>query len=59
MGIVYNPFTDELYTAIKGEGAFLNGQKIQTSEVKSNSWQFSMSVKLTELYRIKIDMMYN
>lgn len=34
MGIVYNPFTDELYTAIKGEGAFLNGEKIMTSGEK-------------------------
>lgn len=26
-GIVYNPFTDECFTAIKGKGAYLNGTK--------------------------------
>lgn len=32
MGIVYNPFTEEMFTAVKGEGAFLNGKAIHTSE---------------------------
>lgn len=31
-GLVYNPFTDEMFTAIKGKGAFLNGRKISVSE---------------------------
>lgn len=31
IGIVYNPILDELYTAIVGEGAFLNGKKICVS----------------------------
>lgn len=31
MGIVYNPYLDELFTAIKGEGAYLNGKRIYTS----------------------------
>lgn len=30
-GIVFNPFMDELFTAIRGEGAFLNGGRIQVS----------------------------
>ncbi|KAL6429550.1 hypothetical protein ACFW04_007478 [Cataglyphis niger] len=33
LGIIYNPVTSELYTAIKGEGAFLNGKRIHTSKV--------------------------
>ena len=32
MGVVYNPFMDEMFTAAKGEGAFLNGQAIHTTE---------------------------
>lgn len=32
MGIVYNPFMDEMFTAVKGEGAYLNGVSIHTSE---------------------------
>lgn len=31
-GIVYNPYSDELFTAQKGLGAFLNGSKIQASD---------------------------
>lgn len=32
LGAVYNPITDELYTAEKGKGAFLNGYKIHVSD---------------------------
>lgn len=32
MGLVYNPFTSELFHAIKGEGAFLNGKPIHVSD---------------------------
>lgn len=32
IGVVYNPYLDEMFTAQKGEGAFLNGQKIHVSE---------------------------
>ncbi len=31
LGVVYNPFTNELYYAEKGKGAFLNGQEIRVS----------------------------
>lgn len=31
IGIVYNPILDELYTAVVGEGAFLNGKRIEVS----------------------------
>ncbi len=31
MGVVYNPILDELYTAIVGEGAYLNGSRIEVS----------------------------
>ncbi len=30
-GLVYNPFNDEMFTALKGEGAYLNGKKIKVS----------------------------
>ncbi len=30
-GIVYNPYLDETFSAIKGQGAFLNGKKISVS----------------------------
>lgn len=31
LGVVYAPYFDELYTAMKGKGAFLNGKAIQVS----------------------------
>lgn len=32
IGLVYQPYCDEMYTAIKGQGAYLNGQRIQVSD---------------------------
>lgn len=32
MGVVYNPNTDELFTAIRGQGATLNGQPIHVTD---------------------------
>ena len=31
-GVVYNPYLDEVFHAIKGEGAFCNGKKISVSD---------------------------
>lgn len=28
LGVIYDPFTDNIYTAIKGEGAYQNGERI-------------------------------
>lgn len=32
LGVIYSPYTDELFTAEKGKGAYLNGQPIHVSE---------------------------
>ena len=37
MGIVYNPFTDELFSACRGEGAYLNGKHIKVTSAASLS----------------------
>lgn len=34
VGIIYNPFLNQLFTAKKGQGAFLNGRQIHVSNVK-------------------------
>ena len=31
MGVIYNPFSKELYQAVKGGGSFLNGSPLQVS----------------------------
>ena len=33
VGVVYDPFTDSLYTAIKGNGAYKNGIKIEVNDI--------------------------
>ena len=35
VGVVYNPFLDELFYAAENSGAFLNGQKIHVKDVSS------------------------
>ncbi len=37
MGIVYNPFTDELFSARRGEGAYLNGAPIHVTSASNLS----------------------
>ena len=37
LGIVYQPYTDEMFVAVKGKGAFLNGEPIHVSEAKTLS----------------------
>lgn len=32
VGVVYDPFLDNMYTAIKGEGAYCNGERIHVNE---------------------------
>jgi myo-inositol-1(or 4)-monophosphatase len=34
-GVIYNPILDEIYTAVKGSGAFLNKKKISVSKTAS------------------------
>lgn len=33
LGIIYNPYSDEMFTAEKGKGAYLNGEKIHVSDI--------------------------
>lgn len=37
LGVVYNPVTKEFYEAVKGQGAFLNEQRIQVSDLSAQS----------------------
>lgn len=32
LGVIFNPVTDELYSAVRGEGLFLNGEPVTVSE---------------------------
>ncbi len=35
LGVIYNPVTEQLYSAIKGQGAYLNGEKNTVSKIKN------------------------
>lgn len=35
--LVYNPFTEELFTATRGQGALLNNRKIRVNSIQTNS----------------------
>lgn len=51
LGIVYNPILEQLFTARKGRGAFLNGHPIQVSKVQD----LSKALVCMESGFIKID----
>ena len=53
LGVVYNPYTEELFAAVRGEGAFLNGAPIQVSQAAMklsliHIWAVSRKVYLPE-----------
>lgn len=48
LGIVYDPYHDEVFSAIKGEGSFLNGKPIHVSSAKNCRKLSSVSELLKE-----------
>ena len=45
VGVVYNPVMDEMFTAIRGKGAFLNGSPIRASSCS----QLGSALAITEI----------
>lgn len=37
LGVVYNPYLDEMFTAVKGQGAYLNGKPIHVTKEPLNN----------------------
>ncbi|HEU23617.1 MAG: inositol monophosphatase [Mesoaciditoga sp.] len=61
IGVVYDPYMDELYEAVKGNGAFMNGEKImvnQTSELTDAILNTGYQYSATE-YRNTVLRNYN
>ncbi|CAH1109644.1 unnamed protein product [Psylliodes chrysocephalus] len=53
LGVVYNPFMNELYTAIQGQGAFLNGNRIVTNgatDIKKSVLNYEISLAVSSKY---------
>jgi fructose-1,6-bisphosphatase/inositol monophosphatase family enzyme len=43
IGIVYNPILDQMFTAIKGHGAYLNNKRINTSKTEGKKQSYPLS----------------
>lgn len=61
LGIVYNPYLDEMYTAIKGQGAQLNGRPIHVSDkpLSQGIVLFGTSPYYEELHEKAFSMAYH
>ncbi len=57
LGIVYNPFCDEMYWAEKGKGSFLNGDKISVSDAKTMSDSL-ISIGTSPYYKSEADKIF-
>ena len=57
MAVVYNPYDDMLFSAVLGQGAFLNGEKIMSSEapLKESLSVFGTAPYYTELQERTFD----
>ena len=61
LGVVYNPYLNETFTAIKGHGAYLNGEKIKVSseDMDNGILLFGSSPYNTELARASFDLAFD
>lgn len=60
LGLVYNPYLDETFSAIKGQGAYLNGKPIHVSKqpLENGIVLFGSSPYNEELSKASFDMAY-
>ncbi len=61
MGVVYNPYLDEVFTAIRGKGAYLNGKPIQVSKqpLANGIVIFGTATYYEEFAKATFDMAYD
>jgi len=61
LGLVYNPYLDEMFTARKGGGAFLNGERIHVSDLplELGIVLFGTSPYYPELNKKSFDLAYD
>jgi len=60
MGVVYNPYLDEMFTAVRGQGAFLNGKPVHVSNepLENGVVIFGTALYYEELAKKSFDMAY-
>lgn len=54
LGVIYNPFVEEMYYAEKGKGSFLNGERIHVSQAKQMN-ESLISVGTSPYYKDEAD----
>ena len=61
MGVVYNPYLDEMFTAVRGQGAYLNGEPIHVSSepLANGVVLFGTAPYYEELNRKSFEMAYD
>ena len=61
IGVVYNPYLDEVFTAVKGKGAFLNDSPIQVSKqpLENGIVIFGTATYYEEYAKATFDMAYD
>jgi len=61
MGVVYNPYLNEMFTAVRGKGAFLNGKPIHVSDqpLENGVVLFGTSPYYEELSKASFEMAYS
>ncbi|XP_030758146.1 inositol monophosphatase 2-like [Sitophilus oryzae] len=57
LGVVYNAYANELFTAVKDQGAYLNGKRLKTSgltEIDKSifNYEISLAIKNTKLRKL-------
>ena len=60
MGVVYNPYLDEMFYGVKGQGAYLNGKRIHvsTEDLSNGIVLFGSAPYNTELAKASFDLAY-
>ena len=58
-GVIFNPISNELFCAEKGNGAYLNNSRIRVSKKKKLKTLYLLQVVLKELAKLKIKFLKN
>ncbi|WP_455223000.1 inositol monophosphatase family protein [Kaarinaea lacus] len=53
LGLIYDPIRDECFTAIKDEGAWLNGEVLSTSDMHVNINELKQMIAVVDLKRLR------
>lgn len=53
LGLIYDPIRDECFTALKGEGCWLNGVALSTTDMHANLTELKQMIAVVDLKRLR------